>query len=93
MSRMIFCQVLKKEAEGLDAPTHPGELGVRIYENISREGWAKWLQQATMIINEYGLSTADPRAISVLENHMLGFFFGESQDGGAPASFRPGGKK
>lgn len=93
MSRIIYCQVLKKEAEGLETHTHPGDLGERIFENVSKEGWAQWLQQLTMIINEYGLSTADPRAMALIEEHMLSFFFNEGKDGAAPQQFSPGGKK
>lgn len=93
MARIIFCQHLKKEAEGLEYTPHPGELGERVFENISQEAWGLWLQQLTMIINEFGLSTADPRAMSVIEEHMLGFLFGEGRDGQAPQQFRPGGKK
>ena len=58
MSRIVNCVVLKREATGLDAPPHPGALGMRIYENVSKEGWNKWLERLTMIINENGLNTA-----------------------------------
>lgn len=88
MARVVQCVVLKTEAEGLDAPPHPGELGVRIFENVSKEGWKKWLEQLTMIINENGLNTADPRAIELIEQHMQGFLFGEGQFGG-DAGFQP----
>jgi len=93
MARMVQCVVLKKEAEGLDKPPHPGELGIRIYENVSREGWTKWLERLTTIINENGLSTADPENIETIEKHMLGFFFDEGDFGGLPAGFRQGGGK
>jgi len=88
---MVQCVVLKREAEGLDAPPHPGELGVRIYENVSREGWKQWLERLTTIINENGLSTADVANLEVIEKHMLGFFFDEGDYGGLPAGFRQGG--
>jgi len=91
MARMVQCVVLKREAEGLDAPPHPGELGVRIYENVSREGWKQWLERLTTIINENGLSTADVANLEVIEKHMLGFFFDEGDYGGLPAGFRQGG--
>jgi Fe-S cluster biosynthesis and repair protein YggX len=93
MTRMVDCVVLKRRAEGLDAPPHPGALGQRIYENVSREGWGKWLERLTMIINENGLSTADPGTIEIIEKHMLGFLFGEGEYGGAPAGFRPPSRK
>ena len=52
MPRIIYCQVLKREAEGLDRPPHPGALGERIFQNVSREGWNQWLQRLAIIINE-----------------------------------------
>ncbi|MGA7799359.1 MAG: oxidative damage protection protein [Gammaproteobacteria bacterium] len=94
MARIVHCVVLKREAEGLEAPPHPGPLGERIYENVSQEGWQKWLERLTMIINENGLSTADPASVEVIEKHMIGFLFGEGEYGGVPQGFRPpGGKK
>lgn len=93
MTRTVQCVVLKREAEGLDNVPHPGVLGQRIYENVSKEGWKKWLDRLTMIINENGLSTADPASIEVIERHMLGFFFGEGDFGGMPEGFRPPGAK
>ena len=91
MPRMIHCAVLKREAEGLDDVPHPGELGLRIYDNVSKEGWQQWLERLTIIINENGLSTGDPRHIELIEKHMLGFFFGEGDYGQMPAGFRPAG--
>ena len=93
MTRTVQCVILKTEAEGLDAPTHPGELGERIFENVSKEGWSQWLTRLTAIINENGLNTADPRNIELIEKHMAGFFFGEGDHGQAPAGFQPGGGK
>ena len=93
MTRMVQCVVLKTEAEGLDKPPHPGTLGERIYENVSKEGWKQWLERLTTIINENGLNTADPRNIELIEKHMAGFFFQEGDYGQAPAGFQAGGKK
>ena len=94
MARTVNCIILKREAEGLDAPPHPGELGQRIYENVSKDGWQQWLERLTMIINENGLNTGDPGTIEVIEQHMVGFLFGEGAEGGLPQGFRaPGGKK
>ena len=94
MARNVLCSVLKREAEGLDRPPHPGELGQRIYESVSAEGWRKWLERLATIINENRLSTADPGSIAVIEQHMLGFLFGEGEMGKLPPGFNaPGGKK
>lgn len=92
--RMVICKVLKKEAEGLDSPPYPGEIGQRIYEHISQEGWQEWLKRLTMIINENRLSTADPGSLDIIEKHMLGFLFNEGELGDLPPGFvQQGGKK
>ncbi len=93
MSRMVTCVVLKKEAPGLDHPPHPGELGQRIYDNVSSEGWNQWLEKLTMIINENGLNTADARSLELIEQHMLGFLFDEGDFSGAGAFQPPKAKK
>ena len=94
MSRIVNCVVLKREAEGLEQPTHPGSLGERIYENVSAEGWKQWLERLTMIINENGLNTADTASVELIEKHMVGFLFGEGDFGAVPSGFQaPGAKK
>ena len=92
MTRTVQCVVLKREAEGLESPPHPGELGQRVYEHVSKEAWQKWLEHLTMVINENGLNTADPRTLELIEKHMVGFLFGEGEFTGAEA-FRPPGRK
>lgn len=91
--RIVNCVVLKREAPGLDKVPHPGELGIRIYENVSQEGWKQWLERVTMIMNENGLSTSDVSSIDIIEKHMLGFFFQEGDYGQVPAGFQSGGGK
>jgi len=97
MSRTVNCVILKEEAEALPSPPHPGELGQRIYEHVSIEGWKQWLERVTTIINENALTTADPQNIELIEKHMLGFFFDEGDYGQLPAGFKEagggGGKK
>ena len=91
MANTVQCVVLKVEAEGMDAPPHPGDLGVRIFESVSKEGWKQWLERLTTIINENGLNTADPKNLELIEKHMLGFFFDEGDYGQVPAGFQAGG--
>ncbi len=77
MSRTIFCQKLQQEAEGLDSPPYPGELGEKIYNAISKQAWQQWLDMQTMLINEYRLSMIDPKAREFLLEQMDKFLFGE----------------
>ena len=86
MARMVQCVMLKREAAGLDRPPYPGELGRRVYESVSREAWARWLQHQTMLINEYRLTPIEPKARKFLEAEMEKFFFG-------PGSSKPEGFK
>jgi Fe-S cluster biosynthesis and repair protein YggX len=74
---MVNCVLLKVEAEGLDYAPYPGELGQRIYENVSRQAWQQWLAHQTMLINEYRLTPIEPEARKFLEGEMEKFFFGE----------------
>ncbi len=79
MARMVHCVKLGKEAEGLDRPTYPGDLGKRIFENVSKEAWQAWLRHQTMLINEYRLTPVDPKARKFLEEEMEKFFFSEEE--------------
>ncbi|MEM7026879.1 MAG: oxidative damage protection protein [Pseudomonadota bacterium] len=76
MSRTVQCIKLGKEAEGLDRMPYPGELGQRIFDQVSKEAWAEWLQHQTMLINEYRLTPIEPKAREFLEEEMEKFFFG-----------------
>jgi len=76
MGKMVNCVILKKEAEGLEKAPYPGELGQRILENTSKEGWKLWMKQQTMLMNEHRLSPMDPKHRKFLEEEMEKFFFG-----------------
>jgi Fe-S cluster biosynthesis and repair protein YggX len=90
MTRTVHCVKLDKEAEGLDRPPYPGELGQRIFDNVSKEAWQQWLRHQTILINEHRISPVDPEARKFLEKEMEQFFFG----GGAtlPGGFVMPGK-
>ena len=87
MSRTVQCVVLKREAPGLERPPYPGELGRKIFENVSREAWAGWLKQQTMLINEYRLTPIEPKARKFLESEMEKYFFGAGSQ--APEGYQP----
>ena len=76
MSHKVHCVKLDKEAEGLNVVTYPGELGKRIYEQVSQEAWQMRLSHQTMLINEYRLTPIEPKAREFLEEEMEKFFFG-----------------
>jgi Fe-S cluster biosynthesis and repair protein YggX len=80
MARTVHCIKLEKEAEGLDFAPYPGELGKRIWENVSKDAWAAWLKHQTMLVNENRLNLADLRARQYLARQMENHFFGDGAD-------------
>ena len=87
MSRTVNCVIMKTEAEGLDYAPYPGDLGQRIYDNVSKEGWQRWLAHQTMLMNEYRLTPIEPEARQFLATEMEKFFFGEGSE--RPKEFVP----
>lgn len=80
MPRTVHCVKLGRQAEGLDFPTYPGELGRRIYDNVSKEAWKQWLEQQKMLVNENRLNLADKKARDYLAQQMEKHFFGEGAE-------------
>ncbi|MFT4583059.1 MAG: Fe-S cluster biosynthesis and repair protein YggX [Gammaproteobacteria bacterium] len=85
MSRTVNCVKLGREAEGLTRAPYPGELGKRVFDNVSQEAWQEWLRHQTMLLNEYRLTPMEPKDRKFLEDEMEKFFFGEGSK--APDEF------
>ncbi len=80
MNRSVYCTFLNQEAEGLERKPLPGDLGQRIYDNISKMAWQKWLAHQTMLINEKRLSPIDPEHRAYLIQQAEAFLFGGEVD-------------
>ena len=80
MTRMVKCVKLGREAEGLDFLPYPGELGKKIFENVSKEAWKQWLEHQKMLVNENRLNLADKKAREYLVQQMDKHFFGGGAD-------------
>ena len=80
MTRTVQCVLLKREAPGLERVPYPGPLGQRIFEQVSREGWSRWVKHQVMLINENRLNLADSRARKYLAEQMEKHFFGPGAD-------------
>ena len=87
MSRTVNCVKLGHEAEGLEFPPYPGEMGKKLWENVSKEAWQMWLGHQTMLINENRLNPLDPKARKFVEAEMEKYFFGEGAQ--LPEGFVP----
>ena len=87
MARTVFCAKLQKDLPGLDEAPWPGELGRRIYDNVSAEAWAMWEEQMKMILNEYRLLPFQKEAQQLVAKHMEEYFFGKGS--ATPPGFVP----
>jgi len=80
MTHIVNCIKLMEPLEGLDFPPYPGPLGKRIWENVSKEAWAAWLQQQTQLVSHHRLRLADAQARQYLTSQMQAYFFGTDED-------------
>jgi Fe-S cluster biosynthesis and repair protein YggX len=87
MARIVQCIKLGREAEGLDVPPYPGELGLRIFEHVSKPAWKAWLEHQKMLVNENRLNLADVKARKYLAEQMERYFFGTGAE--MPSGFVP----
>lgn len=90
MSETVFCVKTQKEGEKLDRAPFPNELGKRIHENVSKEGWALWIAHSTMLINEFRIDVSSRQGTEFLLKQCEEFFFGEGS--AAPPDFKPVGE-
>ena len=85
--RTVHCVKLLRDLPGLPSPPWPGELGRRIYDNVSAEAWAMWEEQMKMILNEYRLLPFQKEAQQLVAKHMEEYFFGKGTT--TPPGFVP----
>ena len=87
MARTVQCVKLGEQAEGLDFPPLPGDLGKRVFESVSKAAWQQWLAHQTMLINENRLRVTDREARRFLEGELEKYFFGVGST--APEGYVP----
>jgi Fe-S cluster biosynthesis and repair protein YggX len=86
-ARMVHCVKLGRTLPGLTFRPFPNDLGERVYEQVSAEGWAEWIGQSKMLINEYRLNLSSPDARTFLMAECEKFFFGEGAT--PPPDYQP----
>ena len=86
-ARTVFCKKLQRDLPGLETSPWPGELGQRIYDNISADAWKMWEERMKMILNEYRLLPWQKEAQDLMARQMEEFFFTESS--APPPEFKP----
>lgn len=88
---MVKCVKFGKELPGLDEPPWGGELGQRIYENVSQQAWDLWTEHLKMLMNEYRLNLGTREAQEIVAQQMEQFFFGQGAQ--LPPNYVPPKKK
>ena len=76
--RLVRCVKLQEDLPGLDAPPWPGEIGQRIFNEVSAQAWKQWEERQKMILNEYRLLPWQKEGQELIRTHMEEFFFGEN---------------
>ena len=76
-ARTVHCVKFDRDLPGLDRPPWKGELGKRVYENVSKDAWKLWIEHSKMVMNEYRLNPLDPSSQKIMEEQMEQFVFGE----------------
>lgn len=88
--RIVHCVKLKKDLPGLDRlPVH-GELGQRVFDNVSKEAFKMFLDYFKMIVNEYRLDLSNPDTDKIFLDQMQEYLFGTG--GELPKEFTPENK-
>ena len=87
MAKMVNCIKLGREAEAMDRAPFKGELGDRVFAQVSKEAWKQWLEHSKMLINEYRLDLTSESGQRLWMTECDKFFFGEGS--AAPAEFVP----
>jgi Fe-S cluster biosynthesis and repair protein YggX len=74
---MVQCVKLGREAEGLEKPPIKGDLGKRVFEDVSKEAWKMWLEHSKMLINEFRLDLMSEAGQRIWMTELEKYFFGE----------------
>lgn len=90
MARLVHCVKLGRELEGLEKPPFKGEMGKRLYENVSAQAWRQWLEHSKMLINEFRLDVTSEHGQRIWMTECEKYFFGEGS--AAPPDFVPKGE-
>jgi len=75
--RIVHCVKLNKDLPGLDRQPVPGELGKKIFDNVSKEAFKMFLDYFKLIVNEYKIDLGSPQSDKLFLDQMEEYFFGE----------------
>ncbi len=86
--RIVHCRLLKRDLPGLDRPPFRTELGQRIFQEVSKEGWQQWLKDSVKFINTYRVDLASPEGQKFMA-HQVAVYFGYEEGELAQTAWTP----
>jgi Fe-S cluster biosynthesis and repair protein YggX len=90
--RIVHCRLLKKDLPGLDRAPFRNELGQKIFEEVSKDGWQMWLKDSVKFINTYRVDLASPEGQKFMVKQCA-IYFGFEEGDAAPTAFVPAADK
>jgi len=74
MARTVHCRKLGKDLPALPFKPVAGELGERIYNEVSMDAWKMWLQDSVKFVNTYRLDLTTKEAQAFMRKQMEVYF-------------------
>ena len=85
---MVNCAKLKDSLPGIPYKPFNDELGQRIYDSVSQEGWKLWIEHSKKLVNEWRLDLTLKKSHETLKEQCEAFLFGEGTVS-TPAEYVP----
>jgi Fe-S cluster biosynthesis and repair protein YggX len=86
--RIVHCRLLKRDLPGLERAPFRNELGQKIFDEISKEGWQQWLKDSVKFINTYRVDLASPEGQKFMANQCA-IYFGFAEGEAAQTAWTP----
>ena len=84
---MVQCVKFGKLLEGLPKPPIKGEIGERVYNEVSKEAWRMWLEHSKVLVNEVRLDLMSEQGQRVWFDELEKYFWGEGSQ--LPPDYQP----
>ena len=86
--RIVHCRLLKQDLPGLDRAPYRNELGQKLYAEVSKEAWQKWLADSVRFINTYRVDLATTEGQAFMFKQAA-IYFGYEEGEAAQTAWTP----
>lgn len=88
MAHTVKCIKLGRELPGMEYPPFGGELGEKLWREVSEAAWGEFTEYFKMIMNEYRLAGGTEQANKIFMETAQSYFYGEGEQN-LPPDFVP----